>query len=89
MLPSSQQRAASPPAGGHGDSDPVTRLPSRRQFLDLLGEEIEGLGAGNGSLAVQLVDLDGFRRINRDRGLVARVFPSPIEPAVESHDRGT
>ena len=68
MFPPSQQRAASPPAGGHGDSDPVTRLPSRRQFLDLLGEEIEGLGAGNGSLAVLLVDLDGFRRINRDLG---------------------
>ena len=68
MFPPSQQRAASPPAGGHGDSDPVTRLPTRRQFLDLLGEEIEGLGAGNGSLAVLLVDLDGFRRINRDLG---------------------
>jgi diguanylate cyclase (GGDEF)-like protein len=68
VFPPSQQRAASPPAGGHGDSDPVTRLPSRRQFLDLLGEEIEGLGAGNGSLAVLLVDLDGFRRINRDLG---------------------
>jgi diguanylate cyclase (GGDEF)-like protein len=43
----------------------VTRLPTRRQFLDSLGDEI---AAGSGPIAVLLVDVDGFRRVNRDLG---------------------
>ncbi len=64
MLSPPAKRAASPPAGGR-DPDPVTRLPTRRQFLDGLGEEI---AARSGPIAVLLVDIDGFRRVNRDLG---------------------
>jgi len=53
-----------------GEPDPLTRLPTRRQFLDRLFERIELLTAGEGSIAVLLVDIDGFRRINRDLGHV-------------------
>lgn len=64
MLSPPLKRATSPSAGGR-ESDPVTRLPVRRQFLDGLGEEI---AARSGPIAVLLVDIDGFRRVNRDLG---------------------
>ncbi|HET6830575.1 MAG TPA: EAL domain-containing protein, partial [Solirubrobacterales bacterium] len=67
MLSPSPKRAASPPAGGR-DPDPVTRLPTRRQFLDRLERQIAEQGERPGSIAVLLVDLDGFRRVNRDLG---------------------
>lgn len=51
-----------------GQLDPVTHLPDRRQFLDRLGAELPAAGAAGGSIAVLLVDLDGFRKINRERG---------------------
>ncbi len=70
MITPSPERAASPAAGGRGDPDPVTRLPTRRQFLDRLGEQISALSDESGPLAVLLVDLDGFRRVNRDLGHV-------------------
>jgi diguanylate cyclase (GGDEF)-like protein len=61
---------AGQPAGGRDEPDALTRLPTRRQFLDRLGIEIEGLEDGEGSIALLLVDIDGFRRINRDLGHV-------------------
>ncbi|GIK76524.1 MAG: hypothetical protein BroJett022_02140 [Actinomycetes bacterium] len=70
VISPSPKRVASPPAGA-GDPDPVTRLPTRRQFLDRLGEEIAAAGDRTGSIAVLLVDLDGFRRVNRDHGHAA------------------
>ena len=62
--------AASQPAPGRDEPDPLTRLPTRRQFLARLGEQIDALEAAPGSVAVLLVDVDGFRRINRDLGHV-------------------
>ncbi|MCB0876086.1 MAG: EAL domain-containing protein [Solirubrobacterales bacterium] len=55
-----------PVAGGPGAPDPLTRLPTRRQFLDRLGADLEALEGG--ALAVLFVDIDGFRRVNRDLG---------------------
>jgi len=43
----------------------VTGLLTRRRFLDDLSDEI---AVRPGSIAVLLVDLDGFRRVNRDLG---------------------
>ncbi len=60
--------AAGQPAAGRADPDSLTRLPTRRQFLDRLGIEIDSLAEGSGSVAVLLVDIDGFRRVNRDLG---------------------
>ena len=51
-----------------GLPDPVTHLPDRREFLDRLGAELLAAGGDRGSLAVLLVDIDGFRKINRERG---------------------
>ncbi len=62
--------AAGQPAGARGEPDPLTRLPTRRQFLDQLGDGIAALEDGDGSIAVLFVDIDGFRRINRDVGHV-------------------
>jgi len=59
--------AAGAPVAARGEPDPLTRLPTRRQFLDRLAAEIGALGPG-GSIAVLLVDVDGFRRVNRDLG---------------------
>jgi diguanylate cyclase (GGDEF)-like protein len=67
VLSPSPKRVASPPAAGR-DHDPATGLPTRREFLDRLGDEIAAAGDRPGSIAVLLVDLDGFRRINRDHG---------------------
>ena len=70
MIPPSAQPVASPAPIAAGEPDPVTGLPDRRRFLDLLAAEVDGLGERPGSVAVLLVDLDGFRRINRDLGHV-------------------
>lgn len=67
MLSSLPKRVAGPPGGG-GETDPVTGLPDRRRFLDVLAAELAGLGEQPGSVAVLLADLDGFRRVNRDLG---------------------
>ena len=67
-LPAPAAPAAGQPAAGRADPDALTRLPTRRQFLDRLGAEIESLGEGSGAIAVLLVDIDGFRRVNRDFG---------------------
>lgn len=48
-----------------GQLDPVTHLPNRRQFLTQLGTELQ---TAQGGVAVLLIDVDGFRKINRDRG---------------------
>ncbi len=50
-----------------GRIDPLTHLPDRRGFLDRLGAELPAAGDGRG-IAVLLVDLDRFRKINRERG---------------------
>ena len=70
MIPPSAQPVASPAPIAAGEPDPGTGLPDRRRFLDLLAAEVDGLGERPGSVAVLLVDLDGFRRINRDLGHV-------------------
>ena len=70
MIPPSAQPVASPAPIAAGEPDPVTALPDRRRFLDLLAAEVDGLGERPGSVAVMLVDLDGFRRVNRDLGHV-------------------
>ncbi len=62
--------AADHPAATTAEPDPLTRLPTRRQFLDRLGEGIAALEHTEGSIAVLLVDIDGFRRVNRDLGHV-------------------
>ena len=48
--------------------DPLTRLPNRLEFLDELRATLATLPGSDGSVTVFLVDLDGFRRVNRDRG---------------------
>lgn len=60
-----------PPPERHDDSprvDSLTRLPGRDEFLGQLGEALERLDPSAGSIAVLFIDVDGFRRINRDRG---------------------
>lgn len=48
--------------------DLLTGLPNRRDFLDRLGEALVEPLRRPDSIAVLFVDLDGFRRVNRDRG---------------------
>ena len=48
--------------------DPLTRLPNRLEFLEELGATLATLPGADGSVTVFFVDLDGFRRVNRDRG---------------------
>ena len=60
-------RVAERAARGDG-LDPLTRLPNRREFLDRLSHALEEGDRSRGSIAVLFVDLDGFRRVNRERG---------------------
>lgn len=53
---------------GLSPPDPLTRLPTRREFLDRLAAELGGTGTDRGAVAVLMVDVDGFRRINRELG---------------------
>ena len=48
--------------------DPLTALPNRREFLDRLAQALATAEWTSGSIAVLFVDLDDFRRINRERG---------------------
>ncbi len=51
-----------------GELDPLTRLPNRREFLDQLAHALGDPDRSPGSVAVLFADLDGFRRVNRERG---------------------
>lgn len=44
--------------------DPVTGIPNRRSFGDLLKREIEDCKRGDGLLAVMVLDIDRFKSIN-------------------------
>lgn len=48
--------------------DSLTRMPDRSEFLSQLADALSRLEPETGSIAVLFVDLDGFRRINRERG---------------------
>lgn len=48
--------------------DPLTGLPTRTGFLVRLREALARAADGSGHVAVLFIDLDGFRRINRDLG---------------------
>ena len=52
--------------------DPLTGLPSRTRFLDLLGAAIaEGAGVRGAAAAVLFLDLDGFKVVNDSLGHLA------------------
>ena len=59
-----------PPLTVPGDPrvDSLTRLPGRDEFLAQLAQALTRLDGSSGSIAVMFIDIDGFRRINRDRG---------------------
>ena len=48
----------------HANFDPLTQLPNRRLFFELLNHEITKMKRENGSLAVLFLDLDRFKEIN-------------------------
>jgi diguanylate cyclase (GGDEF)-like protein len=48
--------------------DPLTGLANHRHFQEVLGEELEAARAGGGPLAVVLLDVDDFKRINEAGG---------------------
>lgn len=60
--------APSRPPGESASVDSLTRLPGRDEFLAQLGDALSRFDPESGSIAVLFIDVDGFRRINRDRG---------------------
>lgn len=46
------------------NTDSLTSLPNRRQFLTEIDELVERCGPGNRTFVVALLDLDGFKAIN-------------------------
>ena len=48
--------------------DPLTALANHRRFQEVLGKEVEFARRDGRSLAVVLIDLDDFKRINDSRG---------------------
>ena len=49
-------------------TDELTGLANRRHLLDRLRDEIDAASAGERSLALLLVDLDGFKELNDTLG---------------------
>lgn len=49
-------------------TDPLTGLPNRKHFAELLAEKIEICRENSGSFALVLLDLDGFKDINDSFG---------------------
>jgi diguanylate cyclase (GGDEF)-like protein len=48
--------------------DPLTGLANHRHFQELLGKELELAGEVGRSVAVALIDIDDFKRLNESRG---------------------
>ena len=48
--------------------DPLTGLANHRHFQELLGKELELAGREGHSVAVALIDIDDFKRLNESRG---------------------
>ncbi len=49
-------------------TDPLTRLGNQRAFRDRLARELAALTEADASLALCLLDVDGFKRVNDERG---------------------
>jgi len=52
----------------HARHDPLTDLPNRAHFIELLQDELRACAAGQSLLAVLVVDLDRFKNINDSLG---------------------
>jgi diguanylate cyclase (GGDEF)-like protein/PAS domain S-box-containing protein len=48
--------------------DPLTGLPNRTYFLELLGQALQDLAAHGGQFAVLFIDLDRFKQVNDNHG---------------------
>jgi len=51
--------------------DPLTKLWNRQAILEILGQAMESAKADNKSLAVALIDIDHFKRVNDTMGHLA------------------
>ena len=59
---------ASPTTGIDHTGDPLTGLPDRPQFTDVLTRALADAGGAPGSVAVALLDLDRFKGVNSSMG---------------------
>ncbi len=52
-------------------TDPLTGLPNRRAFLETAGRELAGAGRRNRPVALVMLDIDHFKRVNDRHGHAA------------------
>ena len=52
----------------HANFDMLTQLPNRRLFTDRLEQGVKSTVRGHGTLALLLIDLDGFKEVNDTHG---------------------
>jgi two-component system, cell cycle response regulator len=69
-------------------TDPLTSLPNRRHACDRLAEEWQSSMRGSTSLAVMMIDVDRFKRINDEHGHeVGDIVLIEIAQILRSHGR--
>ena len=71
--------------------DALTGLPNRTQLLDRAGQEVEIASANSGRIAMLLLDLDGFKRVNDTVGhhagdALLQAVGQRLQSAVRDHD---
>jgi diguanylate cyclase (GGDEF)-like protein len=71
--------------------DALTGLPNRTQLLDRAGQEVDAASTDGGSLAMLLIDLDGFKRINDTVGhhagdALLHAVGQRVQATVREHD---
>jgi diguanylate cyclase (GGDEF)-like protein len=71
--------------------DALTGLPNRSQLLDRAEQEVEVATASSGSIALLLLDLDGFKRVNDTVGhhagdALLQAVGHRLQTAIRDHD---
>lgn len=71
--------------------DPLTNIPNRSYFVDLLNKSIARVARSGGKVAVLYMDLNGFKPVNDTKGhaagdVVLKLFAEKVKTVLRDHD---